>query len=217
MSVALGGQPRAEALLVSETRLGFNVLSFAFPVDAEGRIGYDVVEVVSGELVVVERVTEFHVLRVAAAYQHIRLGDTVSKGVQLLSEGRNHRFGIQLVQALLHTGQHLARAHRHVVDGLVHAARRGGTAVAGYQQIAHRVNDVAAGEVRPCLFVVTFREPLDQIFEDCYFFYLSRQALDGQTYLFFIFDIYPSLLLPEFNGNISESLKHGWGTIFLPQ
>ena len=65
------------------------------------------------------------------------------------------------MEAFLHASQHLARPHRHIVDSLGVPA-----VIAGHEQVAHGVDDVAAGEVRPRLLVIALGKPLDEIFED---------------------------------------------------
>ena len=155
LPVAFRRQPCAETAGGAFLGLRLHGRRLPLPVDAERRIGDDIIEMVVGELVVVEGVSEFHVVRIAAADERVRLGDAVGEGVELLPEGGDNGLRVQLLEAFLHAGEHLAGAHRHVIDGLVHAVgviRN----IACDEQVAHGVDDVAAGEMRSGLFVIAF-------------------------------------------------------------
>ena len=67
------------------------------------------------------------------------------------------------MDAFFHAAEHLARPHRHVVDG--HVSLMGQVGV-GKQQVGHQVNDVPAGEVRSCLFSEGFGKAADKVFKD---------------------------------------------------
>ena len=136
------------------------------PVNAEGGIGDTVVKLVAVELIVVQGVAELHVVGIAPTDQHVGLGDAKGEGVQLLAKTGDIRIGIQLLQPLLHAGEHLAGAHGHVVDRLSDAIPVEGVLVTGHQQITHQVNDVPAGEVCSGLLIVGLGKPLDQVLED---------------------------------------------------
>ena len=138
----------------------------SLPVDTEGRVRYFVVEGIAVEFVVAECVSELHIVRVSAANQHIRLGDAKGKGVQLLTEAGDIRIGIQLLQALLHAGEHLAGPHRHVVDRLGDTVAAECVLITGNQQVAHQVNNIAAGKMCSRFLVVGFGKALDKVLED---------------------------------------------------
>lgn len=154
----------------------------SLPVDTEGRVRNFVIELIPAEFIIVQRVAKLHIVGVAAANEHIRLGDAKRKGIQLLPEAGDIRIGVQLLEPFLHAGEHLAGAHRHVVNRL-------GDAVPikfciADQQVAHEIDNIAAGEVRSGLLVVGLGEPLHQVLEDiahihCADFFGAHIALLG--------------------------------------
>ena len=116
------------------------------PVDAEGRVRNAVLEGIAGELIVGEGIAETHIVRIPAADHHIGLGDGEGAGVELLAEAGDLDVAVQVVDALLHTGEHLAGAHGHIVDGDVAGM---GQIRVGEQEIGHEINDIPAGEMGP--------------------------------------------------------------------
>ena len=141
---------------------GFHRLLLPLPVDAEGRVGDDVLEGEPGELILGQSIAEPHIVGVAAADHHVRLGDGKGGGVELLPEAGHLNVAVQLVDALFHAAEHLAGAHGHIVNG--HAA---GVEVGfGQQQVGHQVDDVPAGEVRSGLLTKALREPPHQVLKD---------------------------------------------------
>lgn len=166
LPVALAGKAGTEAASGTLLVLHLHRRGLPFPVDAEGGIGDAVVELVAIELVVVQGVAKLHIVRVTPTDQHVRLGDAEGEGVQLLAETGNIRVGVQLLQPLLHAGEHLAGAHGHVVDRLGDALPVEGVLVPRHQQVAHQVDDVPAGEMRSGFLVVGLGKPLDQILEN---------------------------------------------------
>ena len=142
--------------------LGFHRLLLPLPVDAEGRVGDDVLEGEPGELILRQSIAEPHIVGVAAADHHVRLGDGKGGGVELLPEAGHLNVAVQLVDALLHAAEHLAGAHGHIVNG--HAA---GVEVGfGQQQVGHQVDDIPAGEVRSGFLAKALGEPPHQVLED---------------------------------------------------
>ena len=156
-------QARREPAQLALRGLRLHRLLLPLPVDAKGRVADAVLEGVAGELVVGQGVAEPHVVRVAAANHHVRLGDGEGRGVELLAEAADGHVGVQLVDALLHAGEHLAGAHGHVVHGDV--ARVGQVRV-GEQQVGHQVDDVPAGEVGPGFLAEGLGEAPHQVLED---------------------------------------------------
>ena len=144
----------------------FHARRLTLPVDAERRIRYAVVEPIPLEPVVIQRVAELHVVRLAAADQHVRLGYAERERIDLLTETGHVGIGVKLSQTFFHAGQHLACAHGHVVHGLHNAVAAEGVTVAGNQQIAHEINDVPARKMRSGFLVVTFGKALHQILKD---------------------------------------------------
>ena len=67
------------------------------------------------------------------------------------------------MDAFFHAGKHLTGAHGHIVYR--HIARMGKIRI-GEQKVGHKVNDVAAGEVRSRLLAEGLREAPHQILED---------------------------------------------------
>ena len=165
LPVTLRGESRSETPAGSELMFLFHRLGLPLPIDAERRVGDDVIELVLRELIVVQGVAELHVVRIAAANQHVGFGDAVGEGVQLLPERGDDRIRIQLMQPFFHAGEHLTGSHGHVVNRFVDSLAGSGSSIPGHQKIAHRVDDIPAGEVCPRLLVVTFRKPLHQILE----------------------------------------------------
>lgn len=162
LSIADLGQTGGETPHLAPGGLGFHGFLFPFPVDAEGRVGDDVLEGEAGELILRQSIAEPHIVGVAAADHHVRLGDGKSGGVELLPEAGHLNVAVQLVDALLHAAEHLAGAHGHIVNG--HAA---GVEVGfGQQQVGHQVDDIPAGEVRSGLLAKALREPPHQVLKD---------------------------------------------------
>ena len=117
LSVALRRQSRRKASGLTQLVLCLDMLLGCLPVDAKGRIGYDIVELVTLELVIAQRIAQTHIVGIAALDQHIGLGDAIGLRIELLTVAGDLRLGINLAEPLIQTGQHLAGAHRHVVDG----------------------------------------------------------------------------------------------------
>ena len=162
LAVADLGQTGRKAPHLAAGGLGLHGLLLPLPVDAEGRVGDDVLEGEAGELVLGQGITEPHVVGVAAADHHVGLGDGEGGGVELLPEAGHFDVAVQLVDALLHAAEHLAGAHGHIVDG--HAA--GVEVGVGQQNVGHQVDDVPAGEVRSGLLAETLGEPPHEVLED---------------------------------------------------
>lgn len=142
--------------------LGFHRFLLPLPVDAEGRVGDDVLEGESGELIFRQSITEPHIVGIAAPDHHVCLGDGKGGGVELLPEAGYLNVAVQLVDALLHAAQHLAGAHGHIVNG--HAA---GVEVGfGQQQVGHQVDDIPAGEVGSGFLAKALGEPPHQVLKD---------------------------------------------------
>ena len=70
---------------------------------------------------------------------------------------------VQLMDALLHAGEHLAGAHGHVVHGHVAAATQVRVA---QQQVGHEIDHVPAGEVGSRFFAERLGKAAHQILED---------------------------------------------------
>lgn len=166
LSVADGGQAGAEAPVVALLGFLLHVGLFALPVDAEGRVGDDIVEGMPGELVVVQGVAVFHAAGVAALDEHVSLGDGIRLRVELLPEAGQVGVGRNVMQPLRQAAQHLAGAHRHVIGGLGAAALADVILFRGDQQLGHQVDDVARGEVRSGLLVIALGELADQLLKD---------------------------------------------------
>ena len=159
LTIADLGQTGRKTPHLAPGGFGFHRLLLPLPVDAEGRVGDDVLEGETGELILRQSITEPHIVGVAAPDHHVRLGDGKGGGVELLPEAGHLNVAVQLVDALLHAAQHLAGAHGHIVNG--HAA---GVKVGfGQQQVGHQVDDIPAGEVGSGLLAKALREPPHQI------------------------------------------------------
>ena len=163
LSVADLRESRREPPQFAASGLRLNRFLLPFPVDAEGGIRNAVAEGIAAEFVVGQGVAESHVVGISAPDHHVRLGNGEGGGVELLSEAGHLNLGVQLVNAFLHTGKHLARAHGHVVDRHVPG---GGQVRVGEEQIGHEVDDVAAGEMRPGFLPEGFGKPAHKILED---------------------------------------------------
>ena len=120
LTIADLGQTGRKTPHLAPRGFGFHCLLLPLPVDAEGRVGDDVLEGEPGELILRQGVTEPHIVGVAAPDHHVRLGDGKGGGIELLPEAGHLNVAVQLVDALFHAAQHLAGAHGHIVNG--HAA-----------------------------------------------------------------------------------------------
>ena len=162
LAIADLGQTGGKTPHLAPGGFGFHRLLLPFPVDAEGRVGDDVLEGESGKLILRQGVTEPHIVGVAAPDHHVRLGDGEGGGVELLPEAGHLNVVVQLMDALFHAAEHLAGSHGHIVNG--HAA---GVEIGfGQQQVGHQVDDVPAGEVGSGFLAKALGEPPHQILED---------------------------------------------------
>ena len=162
LTIADLGQTGGETPHLAPGGFGFYRLLLPPPVDAEGRVGDDVLEGESGKLIFRQSVTEPHIVGVAALDHHVCLGNGKGGGIELLPEAGRLNVAVQLVDALFHAAQHLAGAHGHIVNG--HAA---GIEV-GFrqQQVGHQVDDIPAGEVRSGFLAKALGEPPHQVLKD---------------------------------------------------
>ena len=144
--------------------LFLHIRSFALPVDTEGRIGDAVVESVSSEFVIVQRISKLHIVGISTADEHIRLCDTEGERVDFLTVADDLCLGIQSLNPFFHAGEHLACTHGHVVHGFCGCFRVGEV---GFhrQHVAHQINDVTAGEVGSGFLVIALGEPLNKVFK----------------------------------------------------
>ena len=162
LTIADLGQTGRKTPHLAPGSFGFHRLLLPLPVDAEGRVGDDVLEGESGELILRQSITEPHIVRVAAADHHVRLGDGKGGGVELLPEAGHLNVAVQFVDALFHAAEHLAGAHGHIVNG--HAA---GVEVGfGQQQVSHQVDDIPAGEVGSGFLAKALGEPPHQVLKN---------------------------------------------------
>ena len=162
LTIADLGQTGRKTPHLAPGGLGFHRLLLPLPVDAEGRVGDDVLEGESGELIFRQSITEPHIVGVAAPDHHVRLGDGKGGGIELLPKAGHLNVAVQLVDALLHAAQHLAGSHGHIVNG--HAA---GVEIGfGQQQVGHQVDDVPAGEVRSGFLAKALGESPHQVLKD---------------------------------------------------
>ena len=88
------------------------------PLDAEWRIGQQVIELLAGQAVLGEAVAELDVLGVLALDHHVGTADGEGLVVVVLAEHLQAGVGIQLAQVLLRHAQHAARAAGRVVQRL---------------------------------------------------------------------------------------------------
>ena len=162
LTIADLGQTGRKTSHLAPGGFGFHRLLLPLPVNAEGRVGDDVLEGEPGELILRQSITEPHIVGVAAPDHHVRLGDGKGGGVELLPEAGHLNVAVQLVDALFHAAEHLAGSHRHIVNG--HAA---GIEV-GFrqQQVGHQIDDVPAGEVGSGLLAKALGESPHQILKD---------------------------------------------------
>ena len=132
LPVGYFGQAGRKAAQLALLVLGLHGLLLPLPVDAEGRVGDDVLEGVAGELILGQGIAEAHVVGISAADHHVCLGNGEGGGVEFLPEAGDFHIGVQIVNALLHAGKHLARAHGHIIDRDVARFRQVGV---GQQQV----------------------------------------------------------------------------------
>lgn len=162
LTIADLGQTGRKTPHLAPGGFGFHRFLLPLPVDAEGRVGDDVLEGEPGKLILGQGITEPHIVGVAAADHHVRLGDGKGGGVELLPEAGHFNVAVQLVDALFHAAEHLAGAHGHIVNG--HAA---GIEVGFRQQkVGHQVDDIPAGEVGSGFLAKALGEPPHQVLKD---------------------------------------------------
>ena len=90
-------------------RLDLNL--FTLPVDAERRIGNNVVKFITAESIIGEGVAVLHAGCVASLDEHISLGDSVGFRVELLSKTGKACVLADCLRALGQTAEHLGSAH----------------------------------------------------------------------------------------------------------
>ena len=162
LTIADLGQTGRKTPHLAPGGFGFHRLLLPLPVDAEGRVGDNVLEGEPGELILRQSITEPHIVGVAAPDHHVRLGDGKGGGVELLPKAGHLNVAVQLMDALFHAAEHLAGSHGHIVNG--HAA---GVKVGfGQQQVGHQVDDIPAGEVCSGFLAKALGEPPHQVLED---------------------------------------------------
>ena len=150
--------------------LPLDLASLLLPIDAEGRVGEEVVEGLAGELIVRQAVAELHIVAAAVVIhllqQHVRGGDGVGAVVVVLSVGIELGFAVVVAQVVLRFGQHAAGAAGRVQQGAHHA--RGGQefVVLDEQQVHHQADHFAGREVVASRLVGQFVEAANQVLED---------------------------------------------------
>ena len=71
-----------------------------------GGVGNHEIEFITGEFVIGQRVTELHIVRITVMNKRIRHCHTHGEWVDLLAEGLHRSVAVQLLQPLLHAGEH---------------------------------------------------------------------------------------------------------------
>ena len=166
LSIRNGGQAGAEPTIIAEFRFGFHLRFLAFPVNTEGRVGDDIIELVAAERIIAQGVAVFHARSVAALDEHICLSDGVGFGIELLPEAGQSGIAAHILQPLGQAAQHLRSAHCHIIGRLGAALGSDFLLFGGDEQLGHQVNNVPAGEVGTSLLVVGFGEFADQLFKN---------------------------------------------------
>ena len=166
LSVRDRRQTGTETAIITTLCLGFHLRFLSLPVNAEGRVGDYIVKFIAAERIIAQGIAVFHAGCVAALDQHIRLGDCISFGVELLSKAGQGGILADILQTLGQAAQHLRSAHCHIVGGL-------GAALGGDllflrcdQQLCHQVNDIPACEMGTSLFVIGLGEFPDQLLKN---------------------------------------------------
>ena len=157
------GQAGGKTSVLTPCSFSLHSLLLTLPVNPEGRVGNDVAEGVVREFVFAEGVTKTHIVRIAAADHHVRLGNGEGGRVELLAEAGDLHLRIDIVNALFHAAEHLTGAHGHVVNCDIFLLAQ---ISAGKEQVSHQVDNVAAGEVRSCFFAEGLGEAANQILKD---------------------------------------------------
>ena len=130
-------QTGTETTIKSLFSFCFNLGLFALPVDTEGRIGNDVVELIAGKGIVTQSVAILHAGCIAAFDEHISLCDSISFGVELLTKAGQSSILADILQALGQTTKHLGSAHSHIVGCLGAAFLHDLSLFRSHQQFGH--------------------------------------------------------------------------------
>ena len=127
--------------------LGADLLLDLLPLDAERRVGQQVVERRVGQAVLGERVAVEDARGVLAFQHHVGAAHRVRLGVQLLAEHLELGAGVEIAEVVLRDAQHPAGAARGVVERGDRALLRQQVVVVGEQDVHHQADDLARGEV----------------------------------------------------------------------
>jgi len=117
------------------------------PLDAERRVGEQVVEAHAGEPVGGEAVAELDVLEVLALHHQVAAADGVGLGVVLLAVALEARLRVELAQVVLGDAQHAAGAAGRVAEGAHDAGPGERLAVGLEEQVDHETDDLARRKV----------------------------------------------------------------------
>ena len=136
------------------------------PLDAEGRIGEHVVELLVGVTIVGEGVAEDDVGDILPLDEHVGFADRVGLSIQFLAEHGEPRLRVVLRQIFARHGEHAARARRRVIDRADDAGFGQHVVILDEEQIDHEPDDFARSEMFSGGFVRDFGELADQLLED---------------------------------------------------
>ncbi|BBF66585.1 hypothetical protein AFERRID_28030 [Acidithiobacillus ferridurans] len=159
-------QSGAEASPVAHVLVFFADSGLDFlPLDAEGRVGQHVIEVLAAMAVVGQGVPRNDIGHILAANEHIRFAGGVGFVIEFLAEHGQAGVGIETVQMLRRHRKHPAGACRRVVQGADDATPGQRRVIFRKQEFHHQVNDFPRRKVLSGRFVGHLRETPQEFLE----------------------------------------------------
>jgi FKBP-type peptidyl-prolyl cis-trans isomerase 2 len=170
-SIVHPGQAGAE----TPGKTAFLVLPLDFrllllPVDAEGRVGEEIIECGVGKLIIGEGVSEADVVTAAVLvhlfHEHVRCRGGVGAFVVILTVDVEPGCRMVFAQVALRFGQHAAGAAGRVEKFTDRSGSGQQLVIMDEQVVDHEANHFTGGEMVPGGFVGQFVEPADEVFKD---------------------------------------------------
>ena len=160
--------------------LALHRLGHHLPLDAERRVGQQIIETLALVLVVVETVAETDIGSLLTLDEHVGTASGVSLGVQLLAEHSQTSLRVELAKMILGNRQHPAGSTRRIKQRLDHTRPRQQLVVVDEQQIHHQPDHLTRREMLTSRLIRQLRELADQLLVEITHFQI-RNGLGTQV------------------------------------